>query len=202
MPRRFKEARVMNHMKAVEAAEKLGVATPTLSAWESEKKSPPIEMILAMAELYNVSTDYLLGNDVQAAIDSLSDIPQASLSLYHGRPVWVKDNGWALVNSIEKVLTFPDGHKELYTDATILARAPRFAEIELPTSIALTKEEIKNSDSVWVEPLSADKVREELRGCYTVRGEYVENSRGNRFFLDSYAATWFAFEISTQKGVV
>lgn len=40
MPRRFKEARLMNDLKAVEAAEKLGVAYPTLSAWESEKKSP------------------------------------------------------------------------------------------------------------------------------------------------------------------
>jgi len=194
MPRHFKEARTQNNMKAVEAADKLGVATPTLSAWESEKKSPPIEMIIAMSKLYNVSTDYLLGNDIQTAVDSLSVIPQASLPLYHGRPVWVKDKGWALVNSIENVLIFPDGHKELYTDATILPHAPRFSEVELPTSIALTKEEIKNSESVWVEPISADKLRDELRGSYTVRGEYVENSRGNRFFLDSYSATWFAYK--------
>ena len=54
MPRRFKEARIMNNLKAVEAAEKLGVATPTLSAWESEKKSPPLDTVIAMAELYNV----------------------------------------------------------------------------------------------------------------------------------------------------
>lgn len=41
MPRHFKKARIQNNMKAEEAAEKLGVATPTLSAWESEKKAPP-----------------------------------------------------------------------------------------------------------------------------------------------------------------
>ena len=37
MPRRFKEARLMNNLKAVEAADKLGVATPTLSAHNRKK---------------------------------------------------------------------------------------------------------------------------------------------------------------------
>ena len=51
MPRRFKEARKMNNMKAVEVAEKLGVATPTFSSWESGKKSPPYESLIELAQL-------------------------------------------------------------------------------------------------------------------------------------------------------
>ena len=168
MPRRFKEARTMNSIKAVEAAEKLGVATPTLSAWESEKKSPPLDTIIAMAKLYNVSVDYLVGNDVQTAVSSLNPIGKDSIVLYHGRPVWVDGKGWALVNSIEKVLVFSDGRKELYIDSNLLAYSPKFTENELPTATPLTPEEISISESVWVEPLGTESIRNELRGIYTV----------------------------------
>lgn len=193
MLRRFKEARVMNNLKAVEAAEKLGIATPTLSAWESEKKSPPLDAVIAMAELYNVSTDYLLGKDLPTSVKNTQAIPQESIALYHGRPVYVEGRGWALVNSIERALLFTDGHKELYTDSILLVAAPDFAESQLPTSKPLSKDEVANSESVWVEPISIEPLRNELRGTYLVRGEYVENSRGNRFFLNSYSATWLAF---------
>lgn len=193
MPRRFKEARVMNNLKAIEAAEKLGVATPTLSAWESEKKSPPLDTVIAMAELYNVSTDYLLGKDFPTSVKDTQSIPQESITLYHGRPVWVEGRGWALVNSIEQALLFADGHKELYTDSTLLVAAPDYAEPQLPTSKPLSKDEVANLESVWVEPILIEPLRNELRGTYIVRGEYVENSRGNRFFLDSYSATWLAY---------
>ncbi len=33
MPRKFKEARQINKLKAIEAAAKLGISQPTLSAW-------------------------------------------------------------------------------------------------------------------------------------------------------------------------
>ena len=193
MPRRFKEARTMNNLKAVEAAEKLGVATPTLSAWESEKKSPPIDTIIAMAKLYNVSVDYLIGNDIQPNVDTLTPIAKDSIVLYHGRPVWVESRGWALVNAIENLLVFPDGHMEHYADLNVRACAPKFAEVELPTSIPLTAKELSDSESVWVEPVGTESIRNELRGIYTVRGEFVENTRGCRFFLDSYLGNWVAY---------
>lgn len=194
MPRRFKDARVMNNMKAVEAAERLGVATPTLSAWESEKKSPPIDTLIAMAKLYNVSVDYLIGNDIPSVVDMLKPIPKEAIVLYHGRPVWVEHCGWALVNSIEQTLVFSDGHKELYTDMNLYIKSPKFTEVELPASIPLTQKEIDDLESVWVEPIGPASLCAELRGTYSVRGEYVENSRGNRFFLDSYMASWLAYK--------
>lgn len=193
MPRRFKEARKMNNMKAVEVAEKLGVATPTFSSWESGKKSPPYESLIELAQLYNVSIDYLLGNDMPATVSALTPITKESIILHHGRPVWVERYGWALVNSVEGTLVFADGSKKLCSDLNLLACAPKFTEADIPNSKPLTKEEILNSESVWVEPISTDPLRNELRGTYTVRGEYVENSRGNRFFLDSYSATWLAY---------
>lgn len=39
MPKQFKTARQINKLKVIEAAEKLGVSQPTLSAWEGERKA-------------------------------------------------------------------------------------------------------------------------------------------------------------------
>lgn len=61
MPKRYKEARLMHKAKLTEMATKLGVSQPTLSAWESERKSAPVEAVIKMATLYGVTTDYLLG---------------------------------------------------------------------------------------------------------------------------------------------
>ena len=43
MPRYFKKARQINNLKVIEAAEKLSISQPTLSAWEGERKSPSVE---------------------------------------------------------------------------------------------------------------------------------------------------------------
>lgn len=42
-------------------AERLGVSLPTVRAWEQEKSSPSHETLVAICQLYDVSSDYLLG---------------------------------------------------------------------------------------------------------------------------------------------
>lgn len=69
MPRKFKEARQINKLKVIEAAAKLGVSQPALSAWEGERKSPGLDHLENMADLYGVSTDYLLGRSEPGAGD-------------------------------------------------------------------------------------------------------------------------------------
>lgn len=61
MPRQFRNARLMKHLKVADAMKLLGVSQPTLSAWEGGRKSPSIEKLELMADVYEVSTDYLLG---------------------------------------------------------------------------------------------------------------------------------------------
>lgn len=49
-------------------AERLGVSLPTVRAWEQEKSSPSHETLVAICQLYDVSSDYLLGlTDVDPA---------------------------------------------------------------------------------------------------------------------------------------
>ena len=63
MARRYKNARKSQKLIIKDAAAKLDVSPSTLGAWESERKTPSIESLEAMADLYQVTTDYLLGRE-------------------------------------------------------------------------------------------------------------------------------------------
>lgn len=102
--RRFKQARLQKKIKLTEAAELLGVSQPTISSWESERKSPTIEMLLKVAELYGVTTDYLLGKDIEIGITPTTTIPTDILPILDSKPVWIPEMGWALVNAADNEL--------------------------------------------------------------------------------------------------
>lgn len=76
----FKKARLKTGMSQKEIAITLGVSGPTVSEWESGKKTPSGKNLLLLSKLFDVSTDYLLGasseprptisnDDVKNAID-------------------------------------------------------------------------------------------------------------------------------------
>ncbi len=47
----------------VQLAEKLNISKQTVSNWENENIQPSIDMLVRVAKLFRVSTDYLLGLD-------------------------------------------------------------------------------------------------------------------------------------------
>lgn len=60
---RIGEMRAAFGWSQVELAKRLGVAKQTVSNWENDNIQPSIEMLVRLAKLFNVSTDYLLGLD-------------------------------------------------------------------------------------------------------------------------------------------
>ena len=44
-----------------ELADKVGVSRQAVSKWESEQTTPDLEKVIAMSELFEVTTDYILG---------------------------------------------------------------------------------------------------------------------------------------------
>ena len=60
---RFKIARENANLSQKSAAISIGVKAPSMSAWENGSARPTIENLVAMAELYGVTVDYLLGID-------------------------------------------------------------------------------------------------------------------------------------------
>ena len=70
---RLSELRKKSGLNQRQAAEKLGISPAPLSAYELGKKLPPLETLAAMAELYDVSLDFLCGNE---KADSAAELPK------------------------------------------------------------------------------------------------------------------------------
>ena len=196
MARRYKEARLLNNMKVAEAIEKLKISQPTLSAWEGERKSPSIDALEHMANLYGVSTDYLLGRSVIRMREPTFEISLEHLYVLNGQPVWSAKYGWMLVHASEQVLLLSNGTTIPFKDVgPIYTTPPPFTENLTVLHSPLKKAALSKYDELWVEPISSDSLlRNELRGWYRVKNRYVENEFGSRFYLDSYGAKWLAFE--------
>ena len=64
---RLKELRQKNGFKQVALARQLGITQASLSAWETGKASPDTRNLEKLADIYGVSTDYLLGRDESPA---------------------------------------------------------------------------------------------------------------------------------------
>ena len=62
LPKRLKLLRDKKGYKQQFVADKIGVRSNTLSGYETGSRSPDPEMIKKLAELYGVTTDYLLGH--------------------------------------------------------------------------------------------------------------------------------------------
>ena len=59
----------------VDLAKKLNVSKQSVSNWENDNILPSIEQLMKIADIFSVSTDYLLGRDSKQQLDvtGLSD---------------------------------------------------------------------------------------------------------------------------------
>lgn len=58
---RIGELRLARNWSQVELAKRLNVAKQTVSNWENDNIQPSIEMLVRLARLFGVTTDYMLG---------------------------------------------------------------------------------------------------------------------------------------------
>ena len=195
MKNKFRTVRQLKKLKVIEAAELLGISQPTLSAWETGNKAPSVEGLEKMADLYGVTTDFLLGRtDSEHSFDNMVSLNKKQLPILHEKPVWSVKHGWMLVDYAKSHLIGCNIIIPLEKAEELFIAPPTFAESSIPNSEPLLRNELQYGLQIWVEPISADSsLREELRGWYRVKHHAIENECGNRFSLDSYGAKWLAF---------
>lgn len=67
--RRINELRQAFGWNQVQLAARLNITKQTVSNWENENIQPSIEMLMRLAKLFHVTTDYLLGMDAVKTIN-------------------------------------------------------------------------------------------------------------------------------------
>ncbi len=60
---RVRELRSKNKLSMEKLAEELGITKSRISMWENNGTVPRMDVLIALAKYFDVSTDYLLGND-------------------------------------------------------------------------------------------------------------------------------------------
>lgn len=79
----IKKLRVVRGLNQVEFAKILGVSKQCVSNWENDNVMPSIEMLVRIADYFNVTTDFVLGRSDKTYIDvsGLSDEQTSHISL-------------------------------------------------------------------------------------------------------------------------
>ena len=199
MAYRFREAREKAGLSTLEVAKRIGVSQPAVTNWDNGTKSPSIDTLCKLADLYCVSTDYLLGRDEPAeripASEDLLSID--ALRALNGKPIWDEKRGWGIVNGVHDYVIFMDGSKIVLAEAMNLrAMAPAFAMGYSPATRPISHEDLIKLKSIWVRPITPDSfLQDELTGWYEVHDFYVQNQYGTRFLFDTYGTKWVAFEM-------
>ena len=70
---RLKDLRKQAEITQVDVAAKLGISQPAYASWERGLKKPTQENLVKIAQILNVSVDYLVGNSEEKA-DELDNI--------------------------------------------------------------------------------------------------------------------------------
>ena len=65
----LKTLRLKENMTQVQLAQKLGLTKSVISAYETGLRLPSYDVLIHIAKIYNVSTDYLLGLEHKQEID-------------------------------------------------------------------------------------------------------------------------------------
>ncbi len=110
---RLKELREERELTQSDVAKGIGTNQRGISRWENEENQPPADMIIKLADYFNVSTDYLLGrtDDFGSAIPTTSlaysTEEQRLIESYRGLGKPLKDLLWGFIetwqnNTIQK----------------------------------------------------------------------------------------------------
>lgn len=76
---RIRELRLAKNMSQVQLAEIIGVTKQSVSNWENDNILPSVDMVIKLAYVFDVSSDYLLGLDNSRSVD-VSDLSSEEIA--------------------------------------------------------------------------------------------------------------------------
>lgn len=86
---RIQSLRKTKGLSQEELADRVGVSRQAVSKWESEQSMPELDKVIALSEIFEVSTDYLLKGIEPAPSKDKDDARLGSRVLFVGAPVMV-----------------------------------------------------------------------------------------------------------------
>lgn len=98
---RLKECRLKANLPQQYVALTLGIKPPSVSNWESGKTQPTMDNLIKLAQLYNVTTDYLLGIPDFAVMEDCQADSEEEKTLLRGFRALTDDDKKEVLEYIE-----------------------------------------------------------------------------------------------------
>ena len=76
--KRLAKLRQQSNLSQTAVAERMGVSSALISAYEKGERNPSIEKIVLLADIYHTTTDYILGRTQPAETNILLDVAHLS----------------------------------------------------------------------------------------------------------------------------
>lgn len=88
----IKELRKQKHLTQKDLAKLMHVSQQTIGAWETERAIPGSDTLALLANLFNVSADYLLGRTVPDEDRNTADLADDdTIFTFEGKPIPEQD---------------------------------------------------------------------------------------------------------------
>lgn len=82
----------------IEMAEKLGVTKGAVGMWETDKRKPDYDALIKIADLFNVTTDYLLSHSVREPVkDNAHEKDEITLRMINTFEMLDEEDGKSVV---------------------------------------------------------------------------------------------------------
>lgn len=159
-------------------AEKLGVSRQAVSKWENDNGYPEMEKMIRLSQIYNVSLDYLVGNEQEQTDDNMESkgwyvsMELAKSFLTYQKSKYMKIGICFLLLCMSSVFLYTGVYNKIgYAISTFVI----IIAIIIVISIVVSDNPYKE---IWIEPLIFDeKVLKQLRT------DFAESKKKYRLML-------------------
>lgn len=78
---RLRQLRIDKHLRQEQVADLIGVSKAAISAYETDIRQPSYDILIRLANLYRVSTDYILGRQDVRMLDISGLTPAEAVAI-------------------------------------------------------------------------------------------------------------------------
>lgn len=90
MKNRIRELRAEKNITQLRLSLELEVSQETVSAYENGKHLPSLKSLIKMADIFHVSTDYLIGRSDVRKPSATSPLPNEDIALLDCFTIWIR----------------------------------------------------------------------------------------------------------------
>lgn len=100
---RLKQLRTKRGMSQSELGKIIGVSPSTIGMYEQERRLPEVPTLKRLASFFNVSVDYLLGNDITVPTNDMNQFLSQAQIIFDGNTVNLSDKGRDILEQSLKI---------------------------------------------------------------------------------------------------